>query len=203
LDKEASKLNDLLEDIQLKNEKLSDRWTYNGGFGNYNGFAFPLSEIDEGKAYEILTICFELLAEAIQKDTTRIDTVNKAYENLVYKIEGAKKAEAAVNAGKPVDPDFIAKLLADIRKGKENAEDQRKLWSDSKDGSDGAAEHYALLRAAEEIAPYLFDCHWRAYIDTKQIAEWKPSDSDNQLKDALMTTVFRYQPNLNIEILKD
>jgi hypothetical protein len=53
--------------------------------------------------------------------------VNRAYENLVYKTEGAKKAKAAVNAGKPVDPDFIAKLLADIRKGKENAEDQRKL----------------------------------------------------------------------------
>jgi hypothetical protein len=195
-DKKDTSLWKLLEGIQFNTENSSTRVIN-------SGFVFPLSEIDEGKAYEILTTCFELLAEAIQKDTTRVDTVNRAYENLVYKTEGAKKAKAAVNAGKPVDPDFIAKLLADIRKGKENAEDEYKFWSDSTDGSAGAAHHMALFRAAEEIAPYLFDCHWRSYIDTKQIAEWKPSDSDEQLKDALITTVFSYRPNLNIEILKD
>ena len=52
------------------------------------------------------------------------ELIKATYDKTVKTIEDSKKAQAAVNAGKPVDPDFIAEVLAVLKNGlkKANAE---------------------------------------------------------------------------------
>ena len=52
------------------------------------------------------------------------ELIKTTYDKTVKTIEDSKKAQAAVNAGKPVDPDFIAEVLAVLKNGlkKANAE---------------------------------------------------------------------------------
>ena len=52
------------------------------------------------------------------------ELIKATYDKTAKTIEDGKKAQAAVNAGKPVDPDFIAEVLAVLKNGlkKANAE---------------------------------------------------------------------------------
>ena len=70
---------------------------------------------------------FTGLAAAIKPHIGNIshtELIKATYDKTVKTIEDSKKAQAAVNAGKPVDPDFIAEVLAVLKNGlkKANAE---------------------------------------------------------------------------------
>ena len=70
---------------------------------------------------------FTGLAAAIKPHVGNIshtELIKATYDKTVKTIEDSKKAQAAVNAGKPVDPDFIAEVLAVLKNGlkKANAE---------------------------------------------------------------------------------
>jgi tetrahydromethanopterin S-methyltransferase subunit A len=93
---------------------------------------------------------FYIKAEDVAEDTIesslrdKLDEVKKVYDNkyvkyiqdlqshtkdlekqkqeLLVKIERGKKAQSDVNAGKPVDPDFIAEILAIFKNGKSEAD---------------------------------------------------------------------------------
>jgi hypothetical protein len=79
--------------------------------------------------------------------------------DLKRKIAESKKAKAAVDAGKPVDPDFIATILAAFKEGTRAASHAYDSWADSTDGSDGAAYEGSVYYTITRIAPYFFYCN--------------------------------------------
>ena len=100
------------------------------------------------------------------------DLIKATYDKTVKTIEDGKKAQAAVNAGRPVDPDFIAEVLAVFKNGLKKANAEYDSWAEWKydDGDSGAAfanEKYKTIQAA---AAYLFNCNWRSYVNDREIA---------------------------------
>ena len=100
------------------------------------------------------------------------ELIKATYDKTVKTIEDSKKAQAAVNAGKPVDPDFIAEVLAVLKNGLKKANAEYDSWAEWKydDGDSGAAfanEKYKTIQAA---AVYLFNCNWCSYVNNRKIA---------------------------------
>ena len=60
-------------------------------------------------------------------------------------------------------------------------------------------EKYKTVRAA---AAYLFNCNWRSYVNDREIAVWRTTDSEEALEDALSDTFDAISQDLNIEIIK-
>ena len=132
------------------------------------------------------------------------ELIKATYDKTVKTIEDSKKAQAAVNAGKPVDPDFIAEVLAVLKNGLKKANAEYASWADWRydDGDSGAAfanEKYKTLQAA---AVYLFNCNWCSYVNNRKIAVWRVTDSKEALEDALSATFDAVSQDLNIEIIK-
>ena len=103
---------------------------------------------------------------------SQTELIKATYDKTVKIIEDGKKAQAAVNAGRPVNPDFIAEILAVLKNGSKKANDEYDSWSSWQydDGDSGAAfamEKYKTVRAA---AAYLFNCNWRSYVNDREIA---------------------------------
>ena len=132
------------------------------------------------------------------------ELIKTTYDKTVKTIEDSKKAQAAVNAGKPVDPDFIAEVLAVLKNGLKKANAEYASWADWRydDGDSGAAfanEKYKTIQAA---AVYLFNCNWCSYVNNRKIAVWRVTDSKEALEDALSATFDAVSQDLNIEIIK-
>ena len=132
------------------------------------------------------------------------ELIKATYDKTVKTIEDGKKAQAAVNAGKPVDPDFIAEVLAVLKNGLKKANAEYASWAGWRydDGDSGAAfanEKYKTIQAA---AVYLFNCNWRSYVNDREIAVWRTTDSEEALEDALSDTFDAISQDLNIEIIK-
>ena len=150
---------------------------------------------------------FTGLAAAIKPHIGNIshtELIKATYDKTVKTIEDSKKAQAAVNAGKPVDPDFIAEVLAVLKNGLKKANAEYDSWAEWKydDGDSGAAfanEKYKTIQAA---AAYLFNCNWRSYVNDREIAVWRVTDSEEALEDALSDTFDAISQDLNIEIVK-
>lgn len=135
---------------------------------------------------------------------SQTELIKATYDKTVKTIEDGKKAQAAVNAGRPVDPDFIAEVLAVLKNGSKKASDEYDSWAEWKydDGDSGAAfamEKYKTIKAA---AAYLFNCNWRSYVNDREIAVWRITDSEEALEDALSDTFDAISQDLNIEIIK-
>ena len=132
------------------------------------------------------------------------ELIKATYDKTVKTIEDSKKAQAAVNAGKPVDPDFIAEVLAVLKNGLKKANAEYASWAGWRydDGDSGAAfanEKYKTIQAA---AVYLFNCNWCSYVNNRKIAVWRVTDSKEALEDALSATFDAVSQDLNIEIIK-
>ena len=135
---------------------------------------------------------------------SQTELIKATYDKTVKTIEDGKKAQAAVNAGRPVDPDFIAEVLAVLKNGLKKANAEYDSWAGWKydDGDSGAAfanEKYKTIQAA---ATYLFNCNWRSYVNDREIAVWRITDSEEALEDALSDTFDAISQDLNIEIIK-
>ena len=150
---------------------------------------------------------FTGLAAAIKQQVGNIshtELIKTTYDKTVKTIEDSKKAQAAVNAGKPVDPDFIAEVLAVLKNGLKKANAEYASWAGWRydDGDSGAAfanEKYKTIQAA---AVYLFNCNWCSYVNNRKIAVWRVTDSKEALEDALSATFDAVSQDLNIEIIK-
>ena len=150
---------------------------------------------------------FTGLAAAIKPQVGNIshtELIKTTYDKTVKTIEDSKKAQAAVNAGKPVDPDFIAEVLAVLKNGLKKANAEYASWAGWRydDGDSGAAfanEKYKTIQAA---AVYLFNCNWCSYVNNRKIAVWRVTDSKEALEDALSATFDAVSQDLNIEIIK-
>ena len=135
---------------------------------------------------------------------SQTELIKATYDKTVKTVEDGKKAQAAVNAGRPVNPDFIAEILAVLRNGLKEANDEYDSWTgwqydDGDSGTAFAMEKYKTVRAA---AAYLFNCNWRSYVNDREIAVWRTTDSEEALEDALSATFDAISPDLNIEIIK-
>ena len=60
---------------------------------------------------------------------SQTDLIKATYDKTVKIIEEGKKAQAAVNAGRPVNPDFIAEVLAVLKNGLKKAGDEYDSWA--------------------------------------------------------------------------
>ena len=60
---------------------------------------------------------------------SQTELIKATYDKTVKIIEDSKKAQAAVNAGRPVDPDFIAEVLAVLKNGLKKAGDEYDSWA--------------------------------------------------------------------------
>lgn len=60
---------------------------------------------------------------------SQTELIKATYDKTVKIIEDSKKAQAAVNAGRPVDPDFIAEILAVLKNGLKKAGDEFDSWA--------------------------------------------------------------------------
>lgn len=138
------------------------------------------------------------------RNISQTELIKETYDKTVKIIEEGKKAQAAANAGRPVNPDFIAEVLAVLKNGLKKADDEYDSWASWQydDGDSGVAfamEKYKTVRAA---AAYLFNCNWRSYVNDREIAVWRTTDSEEALEDALSDTFDAISQDLNIEIIK-
>ena len=135
---------------------------------------------------------------------SQTELIKATYDKTVKTIEDGKKAQAAVNAGRPVDPDFIAEVLAVLKNGLKKANAEYDSWAswEYDDGDSGAAFAMEKSRTIQAAAAYLFNCNWRSYVNDREIAVWRTTDSEEALEDALSDTFDAISQDLNIEIIK-
>ena len=144
------------------------------------GYAFIHKRFDiEGmtvdKIREEAEKVFTGLAAAIKPHVGNIshtELIKTTYDKTVKTIEDSKKAQNAVNAGKPVDPDFIAEVLAVFKNGLKKADAEYTSWASWKydDGDSGAAYEHEKYKTIKAAAVYLFNCNWRSYANDREIA---------------------------------
>jgi AraC-like DNA-binding protein len=121
---------------------------------------------------------------------------------LEIKIAESKKAKAAVDAGKPVDPDFIPEILSIFTSGLKRAQHEADIWSDSTSDNVGAAFHMKKHDTLREAGLALLHCNWRAYVGEREIAVYRITDGVEALYDAVNATFNAICPELNIEVIK-
>ena len=190
-------------------ESIDYHWLsrINGASSNILQKRFYIEDMTVDKMREEAEKAFTDLAAVIKPQAGNIsqtELIKATYDKTVKIIEDGKKAQAAVNAGRPVDPDFIAEILAVLKNGLKKANAEYDSWAswEYDDGDSGAAfalEKYRTVRAA---AAYLFNCNWRSYVNDREIAVWRTTDSEEALEDALSDTFDAISQDLNIEIIK-
>ena len=190
-------------------ESIDYHWLsrINGASSNILQKRFYIEDMTVDKMREEAEKAFTDLAAIIKPQVGNIshtELIKTTYDKTVKTIEDGKKAQAAVNAGKPVDPDFIAEVLAVLKNGLKKANAEYASWAEWKydDGDSGAAfanEKYKTIQAA---AAYLFNCNWRSYVNDREIAVWRVTDPEEALEDALSDTFDAISQDLNIEIIK-
>ena len=136
---------------------------------------FYIEDMTVDKMREEAEKAFTDLASIIKPQAGNIgqtELIKATYDKTVKIVEDGKKAQTAVNAGRPVNPDFIAEILAVLKNGSKKASDEYDSWAGWQydDGDSGAAfamEKYKTIKAA---AAYLFNCNWRSYVNDREIA---------------------------------
>ena len=134
----------------------------------------------------------------------RSEYYQKEYDESVRKVNMSKAAQEAVDTGRPVDPDFIAEVIAVFKNGLAKAEKESASWASWKydDGDSGAAFEHEKYKTMNAAAVYLSNCNWRSYVKDHEIAVWRTTDSENALETALSKTFNATCTDLNIEIIK-
>ena len=158
-------------------ESVDYHWSSRVSGAGYNVLQkrFDIEGMTVDKIREEAEKAFTDLAAIIKPQVGNIsqtELIKATYDKTVKTIEDSKKAQAAVNAGKPVDPDFIAEVLAVLKNGLKKANAEYDSWAswEYDDGDSGAAfanEKYKTIQAA---AAYLFNCNWRSYANDREIA---------------------------------
>ena len=93
---------------------------------------FDIEGMTVDKIKEEAEKAFTDLAAVIKPQVGNIsqtESIKAIYDKTVKTVEDGKKAQAAVNAGRPVDPDFIAELLAVLKNGSKKASDEYDSWA--------------------------------------------------------------------------
>ena len=207
-------MSDLTGTIYIRFEKvfgesIDYHWSSRVGSSGYNILQkrFDIEDMTVDKIREEAEKAFTDLVSIIKPQVGNIshtELIKATYDKTVKTIEDSKKAQAAVNAGKPVDPDFIAEVLAVLKNGLKKANAEYDSWAGWKydDGNSGAAFAMEKSRTMQAAAAYLFNCNWRSYVNNREIAVWRITDSEEALEDALSDTFDAISPDLNIEIIK-
>lgn len=136
---------------------------------------FDIEGMTVDKIREEAEKAFTELAATIKPHVGNIshtELIKTTYDKTVKTIEDSKKAQNAVNAGKPVDPDFIAEVLAVFKNGLKKADAEYTSWANWKydDGDSGAAYEHEKYKTIKAAAVYLFNCNWRSYANEREIA---------------------------------
>ena len=136
---------------------------------------FDIEGMTVDKIREEAEKVFTGLAAAIKPHVGNIshtELIKTTYDKTIKTIEDSKKAQNAVNAGKPVDPDFIAEVLAVFKNGLKKADAEYTSWANWKydDGDSGAAYEHEKYKTIKAAAVYLFNCNWRSYANDREIA---------------------------------
>jgi hypothetical protein len=113
--------------IIIKILSLIDEGTeYHFGRNQRNTCAVSLDDIKNDRIESILLeLLEEMLPTVINQRAGSEETLDKyqqEFNELSHKIELSKQAQASVDANKPVDPDFIATIIADFKAGKKKAD---------------------------------------------------------------------------------
>lgn len=150
---------------------------------------------------------FSGIATILKTDLGNIghsERIKATYDKTIKAVEDSKKAQNAVNTGKPVDPDFIAEVLAVFKNGLKKADAESASWASWRydDGDSGAAFEHEKYKTMNAAAVYLFNCNWRSYVNDREIATWRNTDSEKALEDALSKTFNAASQELSIEIIK-
>lgn len=160
------------------------------------------------KAFEEDTIKSTVVAmlddiwEVVSHRLNTLASIQKQYDTVMTKVNTAKAAQSAANTGKPVDTAFISEILAEFDKGRKAAQKAYNFYSDTQDGSAGAAKAMATQEALVAVGTYLVNCNWRALADGREVAIWRMTDSTDELFDALEDTFNAFSSDLIIEIIK-
>ena len=190
-------------------ESVDYHWSSRINGAGYNVLQkhFDIEGMTVDKIREEAEKAFTDLAAVIKPQVGNIsqtELIKATYDKTVKTVEDGKKAQAAVNAGRPVDPDFIAEILAVFKNGLKKANAEYDSWAswEYDDGDSGAAFALEKSRTMQAAAAYLFNCNWRSYVNDREIAVWRITDSEEALEDALSDTFDAISPDLNIEIIK-
>ena len=190
-------------------ESVRYHWSSRIGSAGYSVLhkSFDIKEMTVDKIREEAEKLFTNLADAIKPHVGNIshtERIKATYEKTVKAIEDSKAAQAAVDAGKPVDPDFIAEVVAIFKNGLKRADAEYASWASWKydDGDSGAAFEMEKYKTMNAAAVYLSNCNWRAYVNGREVASWKTTESEKALENALSKTFNATCADLNIEIIK-
>jgi len=164
--------------------------------------SFTVENIDEETIKSELFAMLNDIWEIVNIRHNSLPKIQKQYDEVMTKTNAAKAAQAAVDAGKPVDPNFISKILTRFEEGRKAAQKQYDFYSDTTDGSAGAAYAMEASNTVIDIGTYLINCNWRAIVNGKEIAAWRKTKSLDNLEDELIKVFKAFCPELMIEVIK-
>lgn len=167
-----------------------------------NYTSFTVENIDEETIKSELLSMLDNIWEVVNTRRNSLPEIQKQYDEIMAKTNAAKTAQAAVDAGKPVDPNFISKILTQFEEGRKAAQKQYDFYSDTTDGSAGAAYFMQASETVTAIGVYLINCNWRAIVNDKEIAAWRKTEGIDKLDDELVKVFEAFCPELTIEIIK-
>ena len=115
-------------------ESVDYHWSsrINGAGYNVLQKRFDIEGMTVDKIKEEAEKAFTDLAAVVKPQVGNIsqtELIKATYDKTVKIIEDSKKAQAAVNAGRPVDPDFIAEVLAVFKNGLKKANAEYDSWA--------------------------------------------------------------------------
>jgi hypothetical protein len=108
-------------------ESIRYRWANRIGNAGYSLLhkSFDIKEMTADKIRDEAEKLFTNLAAAIKPHVGNIshtEGIKATYDKTIKAIADSKAAQAAVNADKPVDPDFIAEVVAVFKNGLKKAD---------------------------------------------------------------------------------
>jgi hypothetical protein len=164
--------------------------------------SFTVDNIEEETVKSELLSLLNNIWEAVNSKRNDLKYRQRQHNEIMTKVNAAKAAQDAVDAGRPVDPSFVSNILAELARGKASAKKAYNFYSDTTDGSAGAAEAMAIHNTLVAIGTYLVNCNWRATVKGTEVAEWRMTDSVDELEDALEAAFDMFSQDLMIEIVK-
>jgi len=167
-----------------------------------NSISLTVDDLEDSTVVSAVTSLLDGIWEVVSLSLDTVADLQEKYDAIMNKVNAAKAAQAAVDAGRPVDPNFISTILDEFARGKASAKKAYDFYSDTTDGSAGAAEAMAIHDALVAIGTYLVNCNWRALVGGREIAAWRMTDSVDELEDALEVAFRAFSPDLMIEIIK-
>ena len=182
------------------NDSRGDRFQYSSYF-----YLQPEEFTEEVITKNMLKILEPMSQDKLTSLKESLAWYQKRFDELNKKVTAAKNAQAAVDADKPVDPNFSKDILSLFEDGLKSADRSADIWSDSTSDNQAVAYILGLHESVQEIAPALLYCNWRAVRGDQEVASWKMTDSISDLEDAITDAmdVFKRDKSLTIEVTKD